>query len=251
MEALDMAGRMSPDSHRTASERWSLIGTSRLMRGLTAEAEQAYARSLEEYRRAGGPEPVSIGAFFTGGFVNDLRAIAPERAVALTSTLYDRARRVLPPSSPALADDLVAYADALLTVGSAPNAEQAESLLRQALALIPVSSTPSARTAVAQSLLGGAILKQEELNTAVAGTADAAKTVERLREAEPLIIQGLDGIKSQRERISPNQRFERMGVAADRASRLYTLWNRLEPDATRAAKAQELAREAEQLRTPN
>jgi hypothetical protein len=109
------------------------------------------------------------------------------------------------PDSPLLAGDLDALGRNLLMQN---RWQEAESLLRESLAISEKAIPDEWRRYSTMSQLGGALLGQGQ---------HAA--------AEPLIVQGLEGMKARESRI-PYQGKIRLHEGAERAVRLYETWGK-------------------------
>ncbi len=135
-------------------------------------------------------------------------------AEALRHGTLARRRKAAKPDSPLLAGDLAVLGHDLLEQSRSSEAEQ---LLRECLAIREKSIPNDWRRFAAMSQLGGALLAQ--------GRHD---------EAEPLIVQGYEGMEARASRIAVPAR-SLLREAAERVVRLYQDWNK--PDQAAAWKA--------------
>jgi eukaryotic-like serine/threonine-protein kinase len=125
-----------------------------------------------------------------------------------------RRRKAVKPDSPLLAADLDGLGRNLL---NQERWSEAETVLREGLAIREKATPDDWQRFAAMSLLGGALLSQG-----------------RHAEAEPLIVQGYQGMKAGESRIKVPER-TLLREAAERAVRLYQEWNK--PDQASAWKA--------------
>ena len=131
------------------------------------------------------------------------------------------------PDSPELAGRLAQFGLALLQVSAFADAEP---MLRECLAIREKAAPDDWRTFNTKSMLGGALLGQAKQLQAT----DAAAATAKLTEAEPLLVQGYEGMQ-QREATIPPEGKIRLTEALQRLVDLYTAWGK--PD--EAAKWQE------------
>ena len=87
----------------------------------------------------------------------------------------------------------------------------AEPILRECLAILQKKQPEAPTTFLAQSLLGDVLLAQQ-----------------KYAEAEPLLVQGYEGLKAREGQISPLYARFRIGEAGERIVRLYEAWGRAE-----------------------
>ncbi len=114
-------------------------------------------------------------------------------------------RKTAKPADPSLADDLTRLARLVL---SQQRGSEAEPLLREALAIRTKATPDNWVRFEAMSLLGGALAGQG-----------------RYAEAEPLVVDGFEGMTGRAGRIPAPERF-RLREAAERVVRLYEGWGR-------------------------
>ena len=134
---------------------------------------------------------------------------------ALSRETLARRRRRVKPDSPLLADDLATLARSLLKQS---RCAEAEPLLRECLAIRLKASPDDYGRFVAASLLGGALL----------GRRNHA-------EAEPLIVDGYEGIRARAAKISATNRYS-LSEAAERVVQLYKDWGKPDRAAAWASK---------------
>lgn len=189
-------GREHPDTLATVGN----LGVNYSDAGRVAQAipllEEAYrASSKFATLRALGPELLDAYA----------KAGKPAEAAKLIDELLADARQSLPKDSPQLAGVLAQYGLNLLAV---KGFSEAEPLLRECLAIREKTQPDVWTTFNTQSLLGGALLGQK-----------------KYAEAEPLLLEGYEGMKA-RETTIPPQGATRLPEALDRLIELCTATNR-------------------------
>jgi serine/threonine protein kinase/tetratricopeptide (TPR) repeat protein len=108
----------------------------------------------------------------------------------------------------AYARDMVEQAEDILRRGTL---SRAEAILRECETILHEKEPGAWTTFRAQSLLGIVLLKQE-----------------KYAAAEPLLVQGYDGLKARRAQIPPLFARQRVGEAGQRVVRLYEAWGRTE-----------------------
>jgi len=128
------------------------------------------------------------------------------------------ARKSLAVGSPDLANALVAIGKDYLTVG---DATEAKKLLTEGLQIRQQVAPDAWSTFNAQSLLGGALLLQ------ASGLTDQAEKRELIATAEPLLIQGYEGMK-QRESTIPPGGVDAIPESLDRLIELYAIMDNKE-----------------------
>jgi serine/threonine-protein kinase len=190
-------GRQHPDTLRSLAN----LGANYLAIGRRNEAlpllEEAF-RAHPQY-----PELRWVGEPLLDGY---LLAGETAKGVALVRARIASGRPLVPKDSPRLAAGLAQEGQALLKLRAWADAESVlrECLaLREKLATDPKSGVVPWQVANARSLLGGALLGQG-----------------KHAEAEPLLIQGCEGLKAQ-ERTIPPQGRANLPAALARLVRLY------------------------------
>jgi len=126
----------------------------------------------------------------------------PEEAVAWRKQLLEISRKTLPPESPGLADQLAQLSTALLTRRAW---SEAEPLLRECLAIRERIAPDAWTTFNTRSMLGGALLGLDNLS-----------------EAEPLLLDGYQGLKARETSIPADFRVVRISQAIERLMDLST-----------------------------
>jgi hypothetical protein len=111
-----------------------------------------------------------------------------------------------------------------VTHGTLEEAREAEPLLRECLEIRVQAIPDDWRVGNTRSLLGGAILLSAELDSALTPEARAI----RLREAEPLLLAGIQWMK-ERDAAIPTEGKVRLTEASERVALLYETWNKAEP----------------------
>jgi non-specific serine/threonine protein kinase/serine/threonine-protein kinase len=129
-------------------------------------------------------------------------------AEALRRDALARRRRSEKPDSSVLAGDLVGLGRNLLNQA---RWSVAEPVLREGLSIYTKAQPGTWQRFHAMSLLGGALLGQG-----------------RHAEAEPLVVQGCEGVRAFAARIPASLRISRLAEASERVVRLYEGWGRPE-----------------------
>jgi hypothetical protein len=134
---------------------------------------------------------------------NLLTAYVDAGATAKAAALFTDVRKRLPRDSPQLAEQLARFGRSLI---QAKAFTEAETLVRECLAIREKQEPEDWRTFNTQSMLGGALLGQK-----------------KYAEAEPLLLQGYEGMK-QRETSIPKSGGGELRIleALDRLIELYT-----------------------------
>jgi serine/threonine protein kinase len=189
-------GRSHPDTLATVAN----LGVNYKDAGRVAEAipllEEAYAASKKlPTLRFAGQQLLDAYA----------KAAKPVEAAKLIGELLADARRTLPKDSPQLAGLLAQSGRVLLQM---TGFAEAEPLLREVLALRERMEPDGWGAFNARSMLGWALLGQK-----------------KYADAEPLLVQGYDGMKA-REKTIPPQGASRIPEALDRLIELYTATNK-------------------------
>ncbi len=178
-------GRNHPDTQWTVAN----LGENYKDAGRLEEAIPLLEEAYESGKRL--PQLAWVKAQLRDAYLKGKRI---EEFQALAESELQDARASLAKDSPELAAVLVSLGKDCLTVG---DAAQAERLLSEGLAICQQVTPDAWNTFNAQSLLGGAFLAQ-----AIAET-DPAKKSELLAKAEPLLIQGYEGMQQRQSSIPP------------------------------------------------
>jgi serine/threonine protein kinase/tetratricopeptide (TPR) repeat protein len=150
------------------------------------------------------PDPARVGRRLVDTY---MRAGKTTEANTLAAEQLKAAREQFPGSA-RLADAMGFHAQVLLRMKSYP---EAEALLRESLALRETLD-PAAWTAHdAKSMLGGALLGQQ-----------------KFADAEPLLLDGYQGLKQTEAQIPDEDRDTALRDALDRLVELYDLWSKPE-----------------------
>jgi serine/threonine protein kinase len=129
----------------------------------------------------------------------------PAKALPLVNDFLASQRKRLAPGAPELGEHLARAGYLLLSSGAFG---EAESILRECVAIRQEHSPDHARTFNARSMLGGSLLGQKKYT-----------------EAEPLLVQGYEGMK-QRESTIPAQNRGLLVDALERLVELYDAWEK-------------------------
>jgi tetratricopeptide (TPR) repeat protein len=178
-----------------------LLGDLRFQRGDFTVAEPLLREAYEGLakRQSQAREPEEAKTMFAAA--TNLLALyekthQPDKAVALVRELLVPLRQALPPDSTDLADRLAQFSLPLLQLGAHADAEP---LLRECLAIRENAAPDDWRTFNTKSMLGGSLLgeaKQSQVTDAASATAKRA-------EAEPLLVQGYEGMQQGEATIPP------------------------------------------------
>jgi hypothetical protein len=146
-------------------------------------------------------------------------------------------RRTLHTGTAQLGSALASFSNALLTRHTLESSREAESLLRECLEIRVKTIPDDWRVPNTRSMLGGAILACAELDPGLTPSSCA----NRLREAEPFLLDGYAGLKDNASVPTPAQigGFDRRREALERVVRLYEVWDKAEPGRGHDAKATE------------
>jgi tetratricopeptide (TPR) repeat protein len=144
-------------------------------------------------------------------------------------------RRTLQSGSAQLGQAVASFSNALLTRHTLESAREAEPLLRESLEIRVKTIPDDWRVPNTRSMLGGAILACAELDPGLTASSCAS----RLREAEPLLLDGYAGLKDNPSVPTPAQMggFDRRREALERVVHLYEVWDKAEPGQGHDAKA--------------
>jgi serine/threonine protein kinase/tetratricopeptide (TPR) repeat protein len=168
-------------------------------------------------RRAGGrPDVLAALVWVRSELAAAYQALGRwDRAGPLLGDLLSRQRKTVPPDSPALAASLATLGMCLLRQ---EKWSEAESVLRECLAIRAAKLPDDWSRFNSMSQLGGSLLGQG-----------------RYAEAEPLIVQGYEGLKAREAQI-PAPGKTRLPEAAEQVVRLYEAWGKPEQAAVWKAK---------------
>jgi tetratricopeptide (TPR) repeat protein len=148
-----------------------------------------------------------------------------------------------------LASALATFASEAITVGDATSLERAEQALRECLE-IRRTVLPDGHPQVwlrynALSMLGEVLVARAADPSAAIGAR-----IEKLREAEPLLIESGHWLTRNADRIPQQYRDSRLRRALERIVKLYEVWNTVVPDTGKAEQAAKWRTELEKLRGP-
>jgi tetratricopeptide (TPR) repeat protein len=196
--------KLGPDHPDTLTGRHSLAVAYRAS-GRTSDAVALWEGMLPTARRVFGPgHPNTLTT--TTSLASALESLGRwAEAEALWREVLGQRRKAAPTDSPPLADAL----DGLgRNLGNRSRWSEAEALLRESLALRAKAPPDDWRRFSTMSLLGGALLGQG-----------------RYAEAEPLVVQGYEGMRAREAKIpAPNK--PRLFEVAERVARLYEAWGK-------------------------
>ena len=196
--------KLGPDHPDTLTSRHSLAVAYRAS-GRISDAVALWEGMLPTARRVfGSGHPNTLRT--TTSLASALESLGRwAEAEALWREVLGQRRKAAPTDSPPLADAL----DGLGTnLGHRSRWSEAEAVLRESLALRAKAPPDDWRRFFTMSLLGGALLGHG-----------------RYAEAEPLVVQGYEGMRAREAKIpAPNK--PRLFEAAERVTRLYEAWGK-------------------------
>jgi serine/threonine protein kinase/tetratricopeptide (TPR) repeat protein len=168
-----------------------------------------------------------------------LRAAGREAEALEVSWESVQAMRQRPDTTPAdLASALATFAYEAITAGDATSLERAEQAARESLEIrrtvLPEDHPQVWLRYNAMSMLGEVLVGQAADPSAAIGPR-----IEKLREAEPLLVESGDWLTRNAERIPQQYRAERLRRALERVVELYEFWNTVVPDTGKAEQAAE------------
>ena len=245
-EALEKHRRVLGEEHPHTLGSINNMGCLLNAHGKLAEAEAYYREALEKRRRVLGMEhPETLRTL--GNLGSCLREQhKPDQAFAIQRELFGIQRRTTPAGSAALSGSLAAYGSALLQRGTLDAAKEAEPILRECLEIRVKVMPDDWRVANTKSLLGNAILAIADLDSGLSTDA----RVQRLREAEPPLLDGYNGLKDNPAVPTPVQAGgDRKREALERVARLYEVWDMTAPGKGHDAKAAEWQSKLQALRS--
>jgi non-specific serine/threonine protein kinase/serine/threonine-protein kinase len=283
--ALEGRRRVPGDGHTDTLKLFNSTATLLHGLGKLEEAESLFAQGAHAARSALGDHPLTAllehhdaGALRELGRLDealDLAHIAIERYRAhpewvtseavcarrvLAAALHDAGReaeafavswegiqvgRRLPDTTPArLASALARFAQDALAAGDRATLELAEQAARESLE-IRRTELPDGHPQVwlrynAMSMLGDALVRQASEPSLAIETP-----IDKLREAEPLLLESAGWLTRNGDCIPEQVRDERLRRALERVVELYEVWYTVVPDAGKAEKAAEWRAELE------
>jgi tetratricopeptide (TPR) repeat protein len=217
-------GKLGPDHPDTLTSGNNLAATYWLV-GRSSEAIQIFEKTLKLFEdKLGSDHTYTLMSL--KNLVSAYESMQQwDKAVPLRRSLLERARRSAPSESPELAGALANLGKDLLVQGKPADAEP---YLRESLAIREKKLAYDWTRYSDMSLLGGALSGQK-----------------KFAEAEPLLIQGYEGIKVRESKIPPQGKIN-IPEAAARIVSLYEAWEKPEKAAEwrekiKAAAAEEKA----------
>jgi tetratricopeptide (TPR) repeat protein len=205
--------KLGPDHPNTLDSAHDLAHALEVIR--PAEAEPLFRRALAGYRKHQGSDgALTIDLTRDLAFLLD-RTGRLDEAEMLLRELIPRQRARFRADSPTLADLLAIFGTNLL---KQRKWAESEPVLRQCLAIRARAIPDDWRRFNTMSQLGGALLGQG-----------------RYAEAEPLVVEGYEGLKARAAKI-PGPGKPRLPEAAERVIRLYEDWGKPEQAAVWKAK---------------
>jgi serine/threonine protein kinase/tetratricopeptide (TPR) repeat protein len=182
--------------------------------GMAYQAAKDPDRALATFRQAAaGLEKLDFTHAEAGPIVGSLCDCLEEREQLDQADAWRR--KWLAAAKQKDGPDSAAYAEKLAEEGANMLRHKrhaaAEPILRESVAILEKKQPGTAAASSAQSLLGDALLGQE-----------------KYADAEPLLIQGYEGLKAREDQMSPLYARFRIGQAGQRVVRLYEAWGRAE-----------------------
>jgi eukaryotic-like serine/threonine-protein kinase len=193
--------------HLDTLESMRSLGVLYRLEGRYGEAETLLTSALETRRRVQGVEhPDTLGTLDDLAALRESQGKHAEAEVLLVSTL-DARRRVLGPENPDTLDDMISLAEVRI---KQKRFADAEPLLREALAGYEKTAPGSWPLYRSQSLLGSSLAAQG-----------------RFVEAEPLLVDGYNGMTGQTEAI-PFEFRSTIGWTRQQLVQMYERWKKPE-----------------------
>jgi len=172
-----------------------------------------------------------------------------EEALEVTREAVEAIRQRPGATPGALASALAGYAAEAIAIGDTASLESAEGTLRECLeireAILPDDHPRVWLRYNAMSMLGEVLVDQ-----ATDASLAVETRMEKLREAESLLIESGDWLTRNADRIPQQYRAERLRRALERIVELYEVWNTVVPDSGKAEQAAEWRAELENLPGP-
>jgi eukaryotic-like serine/threonine-protein kinase len=199
-----MSLKLSPDHPQMLNSRFNLARAYWIAGRVSEAVALSEATLALRLSKPGADHPDTL-------FTRTVLAVAYQSlgrwtdAEAQWREMLARRRKTVGPSSPLLAGDLGRLGRNLLNQS---NWLEAESVLRECLSILEKALPNDWRRFTAMSRLGGALMGQR-----------------RYAEAEPLVVQGYEGMKLHEARI-PAGGFNILLEAADQVVALYEAWDK-------------------------
>jgi len=236
--ALEMCERLSQGDHPDVAQSLNNVAFCLDSLGRSPEALPKFEAALEMYQRLypGDHPDVARGLNNLAGVRQDLGRAA--EAEPLYQQALEMKQRLYPGDHPSVAESLNNLASVRYDLGRAAGVEP---LFQQALEmrqrLYPGDHPQVWLRYNSMSLLGGALLAQVTGDDPAAHEAALA----RLREAEPLLLDGFNGMKDDPRVPTAGQTggADRKREALERIVKLYDAWHAAEPDQAHDAQAAE------------
>ena len=187
-------------------------------------------------RLASGDHPAVVNSL--GNVASALEAEGKsDEASRLRREAFEMQRRLAPEGSPQLAAYQATYALQLLTRATPGAAKEAEPILRDCLTLrrdLYAETDPSRWLVYStMSMLGGALTGQ-----AADPALETQARVARLREAEPLVLEGYQRLRDDPKMPPPGVTgADRVRQALERVAVLHEVWEKTEPGTGHAPQA--------------
>jgi serine/threonine protein kinase/tetratricopeptide (TPR) repeat protein len=191
--------------------------------GRLPDAVSVLEEALERARKLPGPMPDLIARLRRVLVDAYDRAGQFAKSEGLYRELLEQARRQFGPDHPRTADALIELATNWNLQRKFPAAEP---LLRECLAIRQAKEPDAVTTFYTQSLLGGVLISQK-----------------KYAEAEPLLLQGYEGMKQRMDQVPEAVRSARLAGARSRLVQLYEAWGK-------DAEAAKWRKKGEEGRTP-
>jgi serine/threonine protein kinase/tetratricopeptide (TPR) repeat protein len=234
-QALEMRQRVYPGDHPYVAQGFHNLAAVRKSLGRATEAEPLFVQALEMIQRVFTSDHPNVVKCMIS-LADCLDALGRvDEAIAHRREALAMQRRLLPPESPALASSLAQLARALVSTDTVQAAAEAEPILRECLAIrqqaLPDGHPQQWLRFSTMSLLGGALAGQG-----------------KFAEAEPLLLDGYNGMKDHAAVPLPTAQRDYKREALERIVKLYDAWHAAEPDQGCDARAAEWRARLEEWR---
>ncbi|MEX2217296.1 MAG: serine/threonine-protein kinase [Phycisphaerales bacterium] len=247
-----LARRLHGDDHASVANLVNSLGTLLIRKDDLPGAEAAYRESVEISRRVLGPDHqetaerlYSLGAVLIDlGRFEEAEALLREASAAFHGPAAEAA-----PGVAGRPDALMTGYCLGLLLHRRSALEEAEPILRQALARAEAAHGDGARYEWIRWALGsvlGAVLTERGASETLAKEDRQA----HLREAEGLITAAAERLPALGSKMGARQRRKMIPASFDRAVRLYTVWNQLDPSPLRAGALADWTRRRDDAASP-
>jgi len=247
-QALEICRRVHPGGHLHTANALINLGVSLRDRGMTDEGFAHLLEAVEVQRRVLGPAHGEV-ARTLGAIGNSM--VEHGRFAQAVPVLRETLTILGESGEQGLgrASALAQLAAALLSArtGALADIREAELLARESLGIRQGLLPPHDwRVAHVESIIGAALVDDAEFDAAAILEARLA----RLDEAEPLLTSSFETLLAARDAIPAASQSRVLAAAADRLSRLYSVWDGLDPSAGKRPLVEEWRERAQMLSEP-